>query len=191
MSRNVRIVLLCEDAQHESFAKRLLVSMGWRLRDFRVERSPSGRGSAEQYVRERFPDELQGVRSKGGERAYLVVMIDGDDKGVAGRRGSLAAACAERQIAPAGDADQVLVCVPTWNIETWLAYLDGEAVEESKRDYPRLARPRECAPHVQALADMCSQNTLRQPCPSSLEDACVQYRSAFEQNRRPSPITSD
>ncbi len=94
MSRNVRITLLCEDAQHVTFAKKLLQALGWQMRDFRIERSPSGRGSAEQYVRERFPTELQALRSKGGERAYLVVMIDGDDKSVAGRRASLDAACA-------------------------------------------------------------------------------------------------
>ena len=179
MSRNVRIVLLCEDAQHEAFAKKLLVTLGWHLRDFRVERSPSGRGSAEQYVRERFPIELRGVRSKRGERAYLVVMIDGDDKGVAGRRASLAAACAERQILPPSDADQVLVCVPTWNIETWLAYLDGEVADESKGDYPRLDRPRDCGPHVESLADMCRRSTLRPPRPPSLEDTCIQYQHVF------------
>ncbi len=179
MSRNVRIVLLCEDAQHATFARKLLEALGWRLRDFRVLRSPSGRGSAEQYVRERFPIELRGVRAKRGEKAYLVAMIDGDDKGVAGRRASLDAACFERQIPPPSDADQVLVCVPTWNIETWLAYLDGEVVEETRRDYPRLDRPRDCAPHIHALADMCSKNMLRSPSPSSLEDACTQYRHVF------------
>ena len=179
MSRNVRIVLLCEDAQHVTFAKKLLQALGWRLRDFRIERSPSGRGSAEQFVRERFPIELRGLRSKRGEKAYLVVMIDGDDKGVAGRRASLNAACAARQIPPPSDDDQVLVGVPTWNIETWLAYLDGEVVDESKRDYPRLDRPRDCGPHVQALAGMCGRNTLRPPSPPSLEDTCIQYRHVF------------
>lgn len=179
MSRNVRIVLLCEDAQHEAFAKKLLVALGWRLRDFRVVRAPSGRGSAEQYVRERFPIELRGVRSKRGEKAFLVVMIDGDDKGVSGRRASLDAACTERQIAPSSDADQLLVCVPTWNIETWLAYLDGQVVDESKRDYPRLDRPRDCGAHAQVLADMCNRNTLRPPYPPSMQDSCIQYRHVF------------
>ena len=179
MSRNVRIVLLCEDVQHETFATKLLVALGWHLRDFRVVRSPSGRGSAEQYVREHFPIELRGIRSKRGERAYLIVMIDGDDRGVAGRRASLDAACTERQITPPSDADQVLVCVPTRNIETWLAYLDGEVIDETKRDYPRLDRPRDCRPHVQTLADMCSQQALRSPSPPSLEDTCTQYGRVF------------
>ena len=68
MSRNVRITLLCEDAQHETFAKKLLQTLGWQLRDFRIERSPSSRGSAEHFVRERFPIELRGLRSKRGEK---------------------------------------------------------------------------------------------------------------------------
>ena len=179
MSRNVRIVLLCEDVQHEAFAKRLLIALGWQLRDIRIRKSPAGRGSAEQFVRDHFPDELRAVRSKRGEEAYLVVMIDGDAKGVAGRRTSLNAACDERQIAPFSDDDQVLICVPTWNIETWFAYLDGEVVDESRRDYPRLDRPRDCGPRVQTLADMCSKNTLRSPSPPSLEDTCARYRRVF------------
>ena len=37
MSRSVRIVLLCEDRQHETFVKRFLCKHGWSLRDFRVQ----------------------------------------------------------------------------------------------------------------------------------------------------------
>ncbi len=179
MSRNVRIVLLCEDTQHETFAKKLLVELGWSLRHFRILRPPPGKGSAEQYVRETFPNELRAVRSKSGERAYLIAMIDGDAKGVAGRRVSLDTACAEQQVAPLNDADQVLLCVPTWNIETWLAYLDGEVVEETKGDYPRLNRPRDCVPHIQTLTEMCNQQTLRPPFPPSLQDTCTQYTRVF------------
>ena len=180
MSRNVRIVLLCEDRQHEAFVRRFLRGAGWNVRDLRVQRSSSGRGSAEQYVRERFPAELQAVRAKGGEKAYLIVMIDGDDQGVTGRRGSLEAACTERQMVPPGNADRVLVCVPTWNIETWLAYLGGEAVEETRRDYPRLNRQRDCDPLVQSLVNMCRVRTLRSPYPPSLEDTCAWYQHIFE-----------
>ena len=154
MSRSVRIVLLCEDRQHESFVTRFLREAGWERRNFRIVRAPSGKGSAEQYVRERFPAELQAVRAKRGEQAYLFVMVDGDAHGAAGRMESLVAICEQHRIIPPNDADQVLVCVPTWNIETWLAYLRGETVDETRSGYPRLDRPRDCGPLVKELAKM-------------------------------------
>lgn len=176
MSRRVRVVLLCEDRQHEAFVTRFLREVGWETRSLRVERAPAGRGSAEQYVRERFPAELQAVREKRGENAYLFVMVDGDNQGSAGRRASLAATCEEHRINPPSNADQLLVCVPTWSIETWLAYLGGETVDETRPGYPRLDRPRDCRPLVRELARMCRDRSLRVPAPRSLQDTCDRYR---------------
>ena len=99
MSRSVRIVLLCEDRQHETFVRRFLRRDGWDLRNIRVQIAPHGRGSAEQFVREQFPKELQAVRSKRNERVRLIVMIDGDDKGVRARRVSLDDACTAGAVA--------------------------------------------------------------------------------------------
>src|SRR3546814_998919 len=53
------------------------------------------------------------------------------------RLSELAHACRSVAVEPLGPDDRVVVLVPTWNIETWLAYLDGETVDETKRDYPR------------------------------------------------------
>lgn len=179
MSRSVRVVLLCEDRQHEAFVTRFLREAGWERRSFRVERAPAGRGSAEQYVRERFPAELQAVRTKRGERAYLFVMVDGDAQGPTGRMGSLEAICGEYGISPPDESDQLLVCVPTWNIETWLAYLRGESVDETRSGYPRLDRPRDCAPLVKELVEMCSDRALRTPSPPSLQATCTRYQQLF------------
>lgn len=179
MSRNVRVVILCEDQQHEVFLRRFFKNMGWTLRDLRRVPSPPGQGSAEQFVRERFPLELKGLRSKGGEQVYLVVMVDGDARGIAARRDSLNAACEQQGIPPPRDTDRVLICVPTWNIEAWLAYLGGEAVDETKSNYPRLDRSRDCESLVNELAEMCRNGILREPAPQSLEDSCVSYRRVF------------
>jgi len=138
-----------------------------------------GRGSAEQFVRDRFPRELTESRSRGGERVFLVVMVDGDAGGVRARKASLWKACTEQGVPPPRDSDNVLVCVPTWNIETWLAYLAGDPVNESRKDYPRLTRPSDCVPMVKDLADMCRRLTLREPVPASLENACTDYRAVF------------
>ena len=123
--------------------------------------------------------ELQAVRSKGGEQASLIAMLDGDSQGVAGRRSSLATSCIESGINPPSDADHVLVCIPTWNIETWLAYLGGETVDEGSADYPRLARPRDCTPMFAVLVEVCRGRTVRDPFPPSLEDTCTRYHRLF------------
>ena len=179
MTRNVRITLLYEDRQHETFMRRFLKKVGWNLRDLTLIPSSSGRGSAEQFVRKQFPRQLRAVRSKRGEQKYLIVMVDGDASGVAKRKASLRAACEEQGMAPPGNRDKVLICVPTWNIETWLAYLDGESVDETNKNYHKLPRPRECQPLVEELVDMCHKQTLREPAPASLKDACTNYQRVF------------
>ena len=161
------------------FLRRFLTRDGWNLRDLTPVVSPYGRGSAEQFVREQFPQELAKLRSKRGERVYLVVMTDGDASGVAKRKASLRAACSEQGIQPPADGDNVLICVPTWNIETWLAYLAGETVDESKKDYQRLPKQRECVPLVNSLVEMCRQHALRPPAPASLQDTCHGYQRVF------------
>ena len=178
MARNVRVVMLCEDSQHETFIRQFLKAR-FNIRDLRVEKAPQGRGSGEQFVRERFPVELKALRSKGAERVYLIVMTDGDDQGVAGRMSLLKAACENAGVAPLRVADRVLICVPTWNIETWLAYLRGEIVDESRGDYRKYTRESECATEVEALVAMCNTGALRHPCPPSLQEACDNYRRVF------------
>lgn len=124
MSRTVRVVLVCEDTQHEAFARRFLKEVGWHLRAIRVERAPQGRGSGEQFVRERFPSELCGLRANRG-RTALIAVVDGDRKGVQGRVADFEGACRTQGVPPRGTEENVLLLVPTWRIETWLAYLDG------------------------------------------------------------------
>ncbi len=118
------------------------------------------------------------MRSRGGEQVYLVVMVDGDAGGVMARKDSFNVACEEQGILPLRDTDRVLICVPTRNIETWLAYLGGEAVDE-KYNYPRLDKPRDCDTLVKELAEMCWNGILREPAPRSLEDSCIGYRRLF------------
>ena len=174
-------MLLCEDQQQETFARRFLLKMGWSDYQIRVRSAPPGEGSAEHYVRSRFPVELAGHRSRHHRVSQaLIVVLDGDQRGLKGRIAELEDACRKAKTNVRGPNERVLVFVPTWRIETWLAYLDGETVDETKRDYPRLARPRNCAPHVNALVEMCQSNQLRRPAPASLAAACGEYRSRLQ-----------
>lgn len=70
--RRVKIVLLCEDSQHEAFVRRFLKGMSWNTREIRVEKSPSAGGSAEQWVRENFPRELKIYRQRRHKYVKLI-----------------------------------------------------------------------------------------------------------------------
>jgi len=182
VSRQVQLVLLCEDRQQEAFARRFLKAMGWETRAMRVEKAPGGRGAGEQFVRERFPRELKAHRSRPVSQA-LVVMIDGDSEGPA-RWSQLGKACRDAGVPERTNAERVAVFIPTWNIETWLAYLDGTQVEEGRADYPRLAQERDCQRHVEKLAQMCRAGELRQPSPPSLDAACAEYNGRLKREPR-------
>lgn len=183
VSRSVQIVLLCEDRQQESFARRFLEKAGWPTRRLRVEIAPSGGGAAEQFVRERFPTELAAYRVNRHRVAQgLVVLVDGDRTGVAGRLEELNCACEAQGIEPRQKDDRVAIVVPTWNVETWLAYLEGSDVDEQRSDYPRLSRARDCQAHVNVLYEMCQRGALRRPFPPSLDAACEEYRCRLQQS---------
>lgn len=105
----------------------------------------------------------------------MIVVVDGDNDGVQRRRDLLADACQAAKIEDRSAAEPVVVLVPTWNIETWLAYLAGESVDETRGDYPRLSRESDCQPQVDGLASMCERGQLRAPAPASLQDACREF----------------
>lgn len=169
--RRVDAVLLCEDLQHEVFVRRFLKRVGL-VRSLRVQKCPGG--SAEQFVRTRYPVELAALRKRHAKTA-LIVVIDGDSEGVQRRRNSLAAECLAVDIEDRTGAESVVILVPTWNIETWLAYLAGESVDKTKGNYPRLSKESDCQPQVEALASMCEHGELRKPAPASLQAACKEY----------------
>ena len=177
MRRQVQLVLLCEDRQQATFLRRFFKSVGWMGR-LRPRFSPLGKGSAEQFVRQEFPKEIEAYRrNRNRVSCELVAMLDGDADSVDARLTALDKACNQASVAPRDNADRVAVFVPTWNIETWLAYLNGETVDETRKDYLRLKRERDCRPHVDSLVRMCREGRLREPAPSSLRSACQEYRT--------------
>lgn len=174
--RRVQYVLVCEDVQHEAFARRFLKEMKLVTdpHQLRVERSPSGRGAADQFVQEAYVTELDAGRRIHVAR-ILLVLTDGDALGPAERLRRLDDACNRQGVEPRSPAERVAVFIPTWNIETWLAYLEDKSVDETREDYPRLAKPGDCRQHIRVLVEMCRRRELRQPAPESLAAACEEY----------------
>ena len=180
MSRNVNIVILCEDRQHEAFARRFLKQAGRSFRVQRVEMNPKGRGSGMQFVRARFAKEWAYYRSRQHRVGQaLIVVVDADCEPYSERLRQVENAATEEGQEPRRSGERVAVFIPARNIETWIAYLDGQSVNEDET-YPRLARERECQRHVERLYEMCRLGELQEPAPPSLAAACTEYRTRLQ-----------
>jgi hypothetical protein len=182
MPRNTSVVILCEDTQHEAFLRRFLTLAGWHRRRIRIEKSPSGKGSGEAWVRARYPVELAALR-RSPVAAALVAIVDADKATIEQRVAALDAECRKFAVPLRGAREPVALIVPRRNIETWIAYLGGETVTEGA-NYPRLLRERECAPAVQSLWEMCRRNQLRPPAPQSLQSACDEFNQRLRDSLR-------
>lgn len=122
-----RLRILCEDHAHRTFAERLAKHLGLGEREMRIDVSPAARGSAASYVVAEFAAAVKRWRSArhGNEKIGLLVVIDGDKDGVVRRRNELANQLRDHGVEPLAPADPVAIIVPTWHIETWIAWLCG------------------------------------------------------------------
>jgi len=180
MKRSADLILLCEDKQQSAFMRRFFSAMGWDKRRIRVIPLPSKSG--EQHVRIHFPKELKAYRTRRHKvRCGLAVMIDGDNQGVVKRIRQLDDECRKHEVEIRNSHEAVAIFVPTWHIESWIACLDGQEVDENRRDYPSLDRPRDCKKHVDELVKMCKQQKLDQPAPPSLIRACEEFDTPVPQ----------
>jgi hypothetical protein len=173
--RCVQIVILGEDRQHSAFAQRFAEANGWEKRQIHVITSPKGRGSGEQWVRAQYVEEVRKLRAAPYVARALVILIDEDKQGAGLRETQLEEALQRAGLSARGLTEGILHVVPARNIETWLAYLTGEDVNEHE-SYPKLARERDCRPMVDVLKSMCDSGQLRNPAPASLLRACDQYQ---------------
>ena len=176
-TRRVKIVLLCEDSQHEAFIRRFLKGMGYNTRELRVEKSPSGRGAADHYVRNTFPKELKAYRDRSHRAASaLIAMIDADGNEVQGRISELKQECQSEGVLFRGPDEAVAIAVPKRNIETWIHHLNGEQVNETDR-YSKLGIERGCKPAVRKLLQLCRSTGLKEGAPPALVTACDEYNT--------------
>lgn len=130
-----RVIALVEDERHEMLVRRYLRRCGMEPRQIRFERSPSGKGSAEQWVRTRFPKEVSAYRRRAATAATaLIIMIDADAHTVQDRLTQLAQILVESEIPPIGNGEEVVRLIPKRNVETWIVCLEGTVVNE-EMDY--------------------------------------------------------
>ena len=171
-----KVWLLCEDDTTQGFVRRFLWRRRIRYHDVYNLPLPTG-GSGEQWVRERFPDELQAIRRE--SNTVLIVVTDADTNTTRERRLQLDRQCDEFDVPRIQTNDPAVVLVPRRNIETWLQHLDtGEAVNET-HDYKQRFRGLSMK-DLRGLADelyrICHEaQKLSASAPRSLREACMEY----------------
>ncbi len=147
MAKPSQVIVLVEDSRQQQFVLRYLRRIGLEQHAMRFVQYPSGAGSGEQWVRERFALEVQAYRGRHAE-TKLIVVIDADNLSVQERLAQLAQQLQETQADPLRpDAEQIARLVPKRNIETWILCLNHVEVDEdrdykrTRNDWPALIRP--------------------------------------------------
>ncbi|MGB7280707.1 MAG: hypothetical protein WBE13_00490 [Candidatus Acidiferrum sp.] len=135
MSKPSLIILVLEDDTHKMLTYRYLINCGFRSHEIRALTSPSGRGSAEQWVRNRFTQEVREYRRRHA-RAHtgLIVMLDADMFSVQERLNQLDQALEDSGDEPIDKDERVARLIPKRNVETWILCLEQTEVDE-ETDY--------------------------------------------------------
>jgi hypothetical protein len=175
--RKAQVIILAEDKQHRTFVERLLKEVGYENRQLRPLPLPAGEGSGEQYVRERYAEEVGELRRRSGQvQLALVVILDADTREVTDRQRQLAEQLRSAGLDPRRDDERIVHLIPRRNVETWIAYLLGQQVNETDA-YPRLkGRERDCQPAVEKLIEILRAKQAPADCPASLLAALGELR---------------
>lgn len=135
-SSRVYVIVVLEDDRHRMLVSRYLKKRGMGDREMRIERSPSGEGNAEGWVRKTFVTEVNRYRGRHAKTA-LIVVIDADSHTVQDRWRQL-----DQALTDGGkqridvEYEQIARLVPKRNVETWILCLNGHHVNEED-DYKK------------------------------------------------------
>jgi len=131
MSKPSQMIALVEDERHEMLLRRFLTRCGMERHQVRFERSPSGEGSGERWVRTRFVREVNAYRSRRAKAATaLIVMIDADTHTSQKRLQHLSQTLREARIQPIQSHERIAQLTPRRNVETWILCLNRHGVDE-------------------------------------------------------------
>lgn len=170
MSKYTQVVILCEDLQQEVFTRTFLVQCGIPGPRIRTVPLPK-EGAGESFVRRQYPQEVSAYRQRMHKMNLgLAVMIDADNHLVEEHFVELDQALREAGLLARQPNEKIGIFIPRRNIETWIHYLMGQAVNEEDA-YPYLKQESDCKPVVQALARN-RREPLPEIAPPSLKTAC-------------------
>lgn len=180
--RQVDLIVLCEDRQHQTFLYRLLTGLGYHPRRIRTRVCPPGVGSAEQWVRREYPVEVRAQRQR-RERINLglLTMMDADARTVEEEHRQLDLALETDGQARRQSGERISLQIPKWELETWIWWLLGKgSVTEDDDPYKRQlglqGRESQCQPAVDRLTSYLTRaQPLPDDCPPSLKRACMEF----------------
>ena len=136
-----RVIALVEDEHHEMLVRRYLKRCGWNEHEMRMNRSPSGRGSAEGWVRKEFPKEIKAYRRRqASAQTDLIVMIDADAHSVQERLNQLDQALTASAQQAVAEQERIARLVPKRNVETWILCLNNQPDLDENTNYTREGR---------------------------------------------------
>ena len=131
MSSPSQVVILVEDQRHQSFVRQFLYRAGFFRHHLRLVSLPSGRGSGEQWVRERYANEVIAYRTRSASaKTALIVAIDADTWSVNDRLEQLQQTLRQADLDDRKNGEAIVHLVPKRNIETWILCLTGDDVDE-------------------------------------------------------------
>lgn len=171
-SRNVNLVIVCEDIQQLTFARRYLIERGFERRKFREELPRRGKGSGEQFVRQQLVTEVREHRRKSYQKERtIVVFIDADTLSVQERLAQLNSALEQEGLEKIQPDEKIAIFIPKRNIETWIRYANDRSADETV-SYPKLLKPRTCQAEVELYVNSICKAGLPDDALSSLVYAC-------------------
>jgi hypothetical protein len=177
MSRAALVVILGEDQnkRHQNLIRKYLKARGFADRQIRDLAVPVGETPGISFVLSRFASEVHDLRAVAYSRG-LVVVIDADDREVSERKAQL-----EQKLREAGESlraedEAIAIVVPKRNVETWIWYLDGNAVDEITNYKGNPVRDNyDLAPAKRAFANfIISGQTPFPECPPSLQESRIE-----------------
>jgi hypothetical protein len=176
-NRQAQVTIVSEDRQHEVFVRKLLDKLKFKGPPFRIRTCPPGSQAGEQYVREQYLKELRAYRGEINYRQVaLIIITDADILSVENRRRQLGAAVASSGLQARTSDEAIVLLIPRRNIETWIHYLMGQAVDETTA-YRKLDREGKCQPAVDSFERYYRSGwQLPDDCPDSLRQAVEELK---------------
>jgi len=182
MSKASEIIVLCEDKLQKVFVLRFL-KKGWKKGKYDVTVVPypqggSG-GAGEKHVRDNYPRQLTACRARHAG-TILIVVMDADAGTVDEHHRELerACSCVQPPVGVRQASEPVVHVIPKRHIETWLAYLGNDDVDEDRSyrsDCGFRGCEADCHSLVDRLAMACKNREQLADMPDSLGRACIEF----------------
>ena len=161
LSREFGYIVLCEDAQSQTFIVSFLRQFNINTRKIRLINYPCGKGCGSAFVRKEYPNEVRILKATNYLKTVLVVCVDADNLEVGQRKQMM-----EKEVIKvipnwSREQEPIILWVPKREIETWISFLSGESVDETT-DLKHSGNPVSCKNVAKKFAEYCQD--LTEPC---------------------------